>query len=191
MAFASLIILFWAMMVIYWAISAIGVKKNVTAERPWWRFFWVRVVVIIIAVWFINEVVPESFWHGYRDWPVLSQPLAQALGVILCAAGIAFAIWARRHLGRNWSGTPRMKEGHELVTSGPYRFVRHPIYTGIIMAMLGSAIVGGPGWLVAFVIFSVVFIFRVPKEEGFMMTLFPDQYPEYKKRTKALIPFVW
>ncbi len=115
----------------------------------------------------------------------------QALGAVLCVAGIAFAIWARWHLGRNWSATPSIKEGHELVASGPYRFVRHPIYTGIILALLGSALTNSVIWVAFFIIFTINFIARIPIEERYMLQLFPGEYPEYKKRTKALIPFVW
>lgn len=115
----------------------------------------------------------------------------QILGVILCVLGLAFAIWARRDLGRNWSGTPSMKEDHELVTSGPYRFVRHPIYTGMILALFGSVLASGIIWLVIFIIFCINFLYQLPVEEKYMMQLFPNEYPEYKKRTKALIPFVW
>src|SRR6185437_13420947 len=113
------------------------------------------------------------------------------LGLVFVAAGIAFAIWARIHLGRNWSGTPSIKKDHELVTSGPYRFVRHPIYTGIILALIGNVLVAGLPWIAALILFGVIFLFRIPKEEGYMMQLFPDQYPEYRKHSKALIPFVW
>ena len=115
----------------------------------------------------------------------------QLIGVILCAAGIAIAIWARVYLGRNWSGTPSIKEGHELVTSGPYRFVRHPIYTGMILAFLGSALVAGIIWSVVFLFFTINFLYRIPVEERYMTQLFPDQYPEYKKKTRALVPFIW
>jgi protein-S-isoprenylcysteine O-methyltransferase Ste14 len=77
------------------------------------------------------------------------------------------------------------------VTSGPYALVRHPIYTGIMIAIFGSVFVGGTIWLIIFIVFSVELIRRIPVEEKFMVQLFPNQYPAYKKRTKALLPFVF
>lgn len=105
--------------------------------------------------------------------------------------GVAFAIWARIHLCRNWSPAPAMKENHELITSGPYQFVRHPIYTGMIVAALGSALAINNFFWLMLIIAVLIFVSRINKEEKFMLRLFPDQYPGYKKRTKALVPFVW
>lgn len=186
-AFSEITLLLWIAFIVYWWISAIGVKKNVEG-RSWVRGAGLRilfVVAIILILQASSSITPSGFW-GYRFGYGV-----ELAGVILCFAGIAFAVWARVHLGRDWSPTPSIKEGHELVTSGPYRFVRHPIYTGIILAMFGSALVSGAIWFVVFLVFSGMFLWRIPIEEGYMMRLFPDQYPEYKKHTKALIPFVW
>lgn len=191
LTFVSITALLWFAFILYWAISAVGVKRNIKQTRSWWSFLWLRILAIVIIIWIIQVGTPVRFWATYQALPILLSPAIQIFGIILVAAGIAFAIWARRHLGKNWSGTPNMKVGHELITSGPYRFVRHPIYTGMITALLGSAIVGGPPWLIAFVIFTIVFITRIPKEEGYMMQLFPGEYPAYRAQTKTLIPFVW
>jgi protein-S-isoprenylcysteine O-methyltransferase Ste14 len=84
-----------------------------------------------------------------------------------------------------------MKEGHGLVTSGPYRYVRHPMYTGGFIACLGSAIVCGGAFVFLLVILGSLFLWRVSAEDKLMAQQFPTEYPDYKKRTKALIPFVW
>ena len=84
-----------------------------------------------------------------------------------------------------------LKEGHELVTTGPYRLVRHPIYTGILTAVLGSTLVAGGFWLVLFLVAASFFVYSAKTEERLMMQQFPETYPDYKKRTHALIPFVW
>ena len=84
-----------------------------------------------------------------------------------------------------------MKEHHELVTTGPYAYVRHPIYTGIMLATLGTALVGTIFGIVMFIVICVIFALRIGKEEKLMLELFPRQYPEYQKRTKRLVPFVW
>jgi protein-S-isoprenylcysteine O-methyltransferase Ste14 len=182
--FNNIIILLWISFAVYWLVSAIGVKRNIKGDR-WKRTAGIRILVTVAVVLLLQA---SLFWQSFAyrfDFGV------QLAGVILCVAGIVIAIWARVHLGRNWSGTPSMKEGHEFVTSGPYRYVRHPIYTGMILALLGSALVAGVIWLVMFFFFTANFLYRIPVEERYMMQLFPDQYPAYKKRTKALIPFVW
>ncbi len=113
------------------------------------------------------------------------------MGIVLCAAGLGLAVWARVMLGRNWGEPMSLKEGHELVTAGPYCLVRHPIYTGILLAMLGSAVAVGSGWLLILVAVLPYLVYSARTEEGLMMEQFPTEYPKYKKRTKALIPFVW
>lgn len=180
----GLLLVCWSVFFLYWIISAIGVKKNVNSSE-WRRNAKIRILVIVVAIVLMTI---SSFWR--LDEYQFSQSV-RMIGVALCVIGIAFAIWARRHLGKNWSGTPSMKEGHELVTSGPYRLVRHPIYTGALLALFGSALAGGVIWFAVFIILSGNFLSRVPVGEKYMMQLFPDKYPEYKKRTRALIPFVW
>jgi protein-S-isoprenylcysteine O-methyltransferase Ste14 len=191
-AIANLIVtIAWVVIILYWIISAVGVKKNVSRTSSWWASFLLRVVFIIAVVIILDSGLLNGFWIEFNALPIFQNLVLQIIGVILTLGGIAFAIWARVHLGRNWSGTPSIKQDHELVTSGPYRFVRHPIYTGIGFGLLGSALVVGPAWLIAFIIFTIVFIFRIPVEEKYMMQLFPDQYPAYRRRTKALVPWVW
>lgn len=191
MYYGSFITFFWLIFFVTWIISAFGVKRDVTRHSSWWRFFIIRVCFIIFVAWLLNQSVFYNFWVNFNGVPLFANTTIRLIGTILCGAGIAFAIWARFHLGRNWSGSPQMKENHELVTSGPYRFVRHPIYTGMLAAIIGSVLASGPAWSVALVFVVVMIAVRIPKEEKFMMQLFPDQYPAYRARTKALIPFIW
>jgi len=114
-------------------------------------------------------------------------PAVRICGAIVCAAGMGFAVWARVHLGRNWGVPMSLREGHELITSGLYRIVRHPIYTGILLAMLGSGFTVTAWWLVAFVFFSGYFHYCAAVEEKEMMRQFPDQYPGYKRKTCGMI----
>ena len=180
----NIVILIWIVFVVYWFVSAIGVKQNIKGGS-WARSAVYRIALVVMVVALLQA---SSSWQVYAYRFNFDVQLA---GTILCAIGIGIAIWARRYLGRNWSGTPSIKKDHELGTSGPYRFVRHPIYTGMFLALFGSALVAGVVWFVIFLVFTVMFFFRIPVEERYMMQLFPDQYPAYKKRTKALIPFVW
>jgi protein-S-isoprenylcysteine O-methyltransferase Ste14 len=184
--FASLISFFWLVWLAYWIFSAFDVKKTAQHSRPWANGWLVRAAMVIVVIFILSHFGPTGFFN-------YNAPLWLAvLGDILCGIGLAFAIWARVHLGRNWSGVPSLKEDHELITSGPYRFVRHPIYTGIIVALLGTALVlSSVFWYFFFSVLAIMFIWRIPIEERLMMETFPKQYPEYKKRTKALMPFIW
>jgi len=113
------------------------------------------------------------------------------VGVLVLAGGLAFTVWARVILGRNWSGTVTLKEGHELIRSGPYRFVRHPIYTGLLVAFAGSAIARGE-WrgLVALAIAFAALWRKLKLEERWLGETFGDAYERYRAEVPALIPFL-
>lgn len=189
-----LIIATWIVFIVYWGISSIGVKKDVTGRWAWiWSGpgFAIRVFVsLVIVVTLLSRVASVRHAISYENIAALGSPVMD-FGALLCVAGVAFAIWARRHLGRNWSSHPALKEDPELVTSGPYRWVRHPIYTGLLFAIFGSALAAGPLWFLYFLLAAAIFVRRVFVEEAMMERQFPGQYKEYKNRTKALIPFVW
>lgn len=110
------------------------------------------------------------------------------LGTALVAAGLGFAVWARWHIGRNWSGYVGLKEGHTLVCSGPYRLVRHPIYTGLLLALFGTALAIGQ-WrgLLAVLCALLTILRRIGVEERRMRQTFAE-YEEYRRTTPALIP---
>jgi protein-S-isoprenylcysteine O-methyltransferase Ste14 len=185
MTVSKLIFALWIVFYAYWAISAIGVKKPVRG-KPWIESVCLRILLVIIALALFRVL------HVHVHVPVRSSnSVADGIGACLCVAGLAFAVWARRHLGRNWGMPMSLKQGHELITTGPYRRLRHPIYTGILLAILGSCIVGGRVWLVVFVVVGAFLIYSARTEERLMMQAFPREYPEYKKKTKALIPLVW
>jgi protein-S-isoprenylcysteine O-methyltransferase Ste14 len=113
------------------------------------------------------------------------------LGVAVCALGIGIAVWARLVLRGNW-GTPMSVHPNPTLTeTGPYRLVRHPIYSGVGLALLGSALTGNIGWMVAFVACSAYFVVSSRVEERDMLARFPDRYPAYMARTKRLVPFVY
>ncbi len=185
MTVGKLILALWIVFYSYWAISAIGVKKPVRG-KPWLESACLRILLVMIAILLFRML--------HLHAPVAARSpdsVAGGIGACLCIAGLGFAVWARRHLGRNWGMPMSLKEGHELITTGPYRYLRHPIYTGILLAMVGSSIAGGRVWLVVFVIVGAFLVYSARTEERLMMQAFPHEYPEYKKKTKALIPFVW
>jgi protein-S-isoprenylcysteine O-methyltransferase len=129
--------------------------------------------------WLSFRIVPDSQGFAY-------------LGLATTAVGIAFAVWARFVLGQNWSSQVTLKQEHELVRRGPYRLVRHPIYSGILLALLGTAIfVGEVRGLIAFALFVAGWWPKARMEEALMLQQFGQQYREYQREVRALIPFVW
>lgn len=183
--------IFWVSFFLYWVISAVGVKNNVPERGSWRGWAIARLGLIVLVIAFYRLPMFSPFWNFAYGLSFFYSEAVRITGVFLTALGIAVAVWARLHLGRNWSGRPTMKIGHELVTSGPYRFVRHPIYTGVLTALFGSGLVNGPIWMVVFILFALLFRWRIRVEEIYMMELFPSEYPAYRTRTKALIPVVW
>ena len=113
------------------------------------------------------------------------------LGTVLLAAGLGFTVWARRHLGRNWSASVVVKEDHALVRTGPYRYLRHPIYTGILLAFLGMVVaIGEVRGLVALAFAAIAFVVKSRAEEARMRATFPE-YNAYAQQTSAIIPYVY
>jgi protein-S-isoprenylcysteine O-methyltransferase len=163
-------------------VSAIGVKPD--SQRHLLQSFGLLLAIIV------SFLLPHLPIFNFLNFAPVN-PVVSSVGVILCAAGMAFLIWARQHLGKNWSQTVSVKVGHDLITSGPYRYVRHPMYAGGLIAAIGSAIVCGGAWIFLLVILGVIFLWRIGAEDRLMAQLFPNEFPDYKKRTKALIPFVW
>jgi protein-S-isoprenylcysteine O-methyltransferase Ste14 len=180
--FMRIIYAFWFVLIIYLIVSAIGVKQETTGHLA--QSFGLLLAIIVA---FLLPHLP--IFHFLNFAPV--NAVVSSIGVILCAAGIAFLVWGRQHLGKNWSQTVAVKKGHELVTSGPYRCVRHPMYAGGLVAGIGSAIVCGGAWIFLLVILGALFLWRVGAEDKLMEQQFPNEYPDYKQRTWALIPFVW
>lgn len=188
--YGFVIIATWMVFITIWLVSALWAKRDAPAgsrgRTAFW--FWRAAVILLVLVLFktgkhSHDVFGSRLFHlGVTPgW----------IGAALTVAGIGFAIWARAYLGRNWSTHPTRKENHELVVSGPYAFVRHPIYSGIILALLGGVLTGDTIAIALFVVVSVMFFQRISKEERIMLELFPDKYPAYQARTKRLVPFVW
>jgi protein-S-isoprenylcysteine O-methyltransferase Ste14 len=171
---AVLWVLFW----IYWLISAAGAKEGSRTRRT-------RPPGLIIAL--LVFVLLRVFRPGsLAD----HDPILQALGAVLFLAGLGLAVWARVYLGRNWGMPMTQKDEPELVTSGPYHLVRHPIYSGMLMGMLGTALATDLYWLIALIVMGIYFIHSARVEEGLMHAAFPSAYPTYKTKTKMLIPFL-
>lgn len=186
LAFAPFAIL-WLAWLAYWLAAARNVKATRRLEGAG-TFLLNRIFVVIGALLLVVRRLPLHWLTQRFVTPSLPVYL---LGLLMVAAGLGFAIWARVHLGRNWSGTVTVKQDHELVRSGPYGIVRHPIYTGMLFALLGTAVAIGE-WrgLVAFVFFTLGFLFKIGVEERFMRDTFGEQYARYRAEVPALIPFI-
>ncbi|MGH9560990.1 MAG: methyltransferase family protein [Terracidiphilus sp.] len=188
--YSWLILMLWLILVAYWAVLAAGAKKGIREARVWWREAELRLGVFVLVV--IASRIPgvrQALRHARAHAAGIST-LTGVIGVVLCALGVAFAIWARLHLGRNWGMPMSRKERPELVTTGPYSLVRHPIYAGMILAMLGSAVAQSLFWLAPLVLGGAYFTYSARSEERLMTEQFQDQYPPYKKRTKMFVPFI-
>jgi protein-S-isoprenylcysteine O-methyltransferase Ste14 len=122
---------------------------------------------------------------------VSTDPWLSAVGLVLFALGLGLAIRARLHISRNWGTPMTQKDEPELVTSGPYRLVRHPIYSGILVASIDTAVALSWLWLPVVVLVGIYFVYSATVEERFLSEQFPDDYPPYKRSTKMLVPSVF
>jgi len=178
----------WVCFIAYWWISGIGVKRNAKGNiGRWGAALRAGTLIIIFGLFQIPGV--RSFLHRHNS--VTHIPAVAVAGTVVCVLGLAFAIWARLHLGRNWGMPMSLKEDHALVTSGPYALVRHPIYTGLLTAIIGSMFAGGAFYMILFAVWCPFFLYSARIEERLMLQQFPNEYPAYRSRTKFLIPFVF
>ena len=171
----------WAAFWLYWLVAALSTKRS---RVPWSRELRIRAVLAVIVILLIRLGALRG--HG-----VHTEPWREALGLVLFGLGLAFAIWARVHIGRNWGTPMTQKEEPELVTSGPYRLVRHPIYSGVLVAGVGTALALSGFWLVAVGLAGIYFVYSATVEERYLTREFPDAYPAYKRATKMLVPLVF
>jgi protein-S-isoprenylcysteine O-methyltransferase Ste14 len=170
----------WLVFWVYWLLMATTAKAG-----RWTRLSGIRAGIFLVVLLLLRLRVIRG--HGAA---ATSDPWLLGIGLAVWILGLALAVWARVYLGRNWGMPMSQRADPELVTTGPYRKVRHPIYSGIILGLVGTAIAVSLYWLIAVAVISVYFIFSAVMEERTMTKLFPDAYPPYQRATKMLIPYI-
>lgn len=170
----------WIVFWVFWFAAAVRTKatRSRNASSLPIRVGVILVVLAVLRAGVFKEHAIENAW-------------LEGFGLAVFLSGLALAVWARVFLGRNWGTPMSQKIDPELVTTGPYRYVRHPIYSGIILGMIGTTMAISLYWIVAVVLLGAYFIYSATVEERNMERLFPDTYPAYKRSTKMLIPFVF
>jgi protein-S-isoprenylcysteine O-methyltransferase Ste14 len=175
----------WMLFALYWLVSTFKLKK--TKKRESWGQRFLYMLPLVVAFYLLSRPEAHYGWLGARFVP--ESDAAAWIGVVLTAAGVAIAFWARWHLGANWSGVVTLKEGHELIRSGPYRAIRHPIYTGILLALLGTAVATGEvRGLLAVAMVWLSFYTKARREEAFLTEEFGPSFAEHTKHTGMFLP---
>jgi protein-S-isoprenylcysteine O-methyltransferase Ste14 len=183
---ARLIGILWLLWALYWFIAARSAKQARARESAASRAGFVFVMAVVALLLAAHQ------WPGLLGMQLIGGGwIRYWCAVALVIAGLGFSIWARVILGRNWSGTVTVKVDHELIQRGPYRYIRHPIYTGLVLALLGSGLAAGRvHGLLAFALGFIVLWLKSRKEERWMAQEFGERYAAYKRSSWALVPFV-
>lgn len=177
----------WIAVGIIWVAAALASKKTARSEPASSRLLHIAIMTAAFALLYSASLRNGPFaWRFVPESPVIAWT-----GLVLAAAGCAFAIWARTLLGGNWSASVTVKQQHQLIRKGPYTIVRHPIYSGFLLALLGTALALGE-WrgLAGLALAFAGWRWKSRLEEAFMAAQFGAEYTEYQRQVKALIPFV-
>jgi protein-S-isoprenylcysteine O-methyltransferase Ste14 len=186
--FESFLPVVWIAFLLYWRIKAARTKttqRGEPAASGILRALAFLFVIVLLSIpriplpWLYRQLWPSGIWPFW-------------IGAAVTVAGLLFAVWARHHLASNWSSSVTIKQGHELITSGPYALVRHPIYTGILTGFLGTAIaLSQVRGVIGFVLIFVVLWAKLRTEEEWMRSQFGETYATYAHQTAALVPYLF
>ena len=175
----------WGALILVW-VAGLGFFKPTARRASYSSRLLLFVPLLAGYLLVVFHVIPDD-WLLRRLWP--RTQAIQVAGLTMTVLGCLFAIWARVALGTNWSGIPKVKEGHALIVKGPYALVRHPIYSGTLLALIGTGLAADRGaWLLAWVLVAIAYAVKIRQEERLMHETFPTEYPQYRQRVKALIP---
>lgn len=181
-----IIIACWWIFFIIWLISAFRTKR--IAERQSVESALAHRIPVGIGWWLM--LFPK--WPGLLGRQVIPRTaLLQVISAAICVLGLIFTLWARQTLAGNWSSDVTFKQDHELIRIGPYRIVRHPIYTGLLVMFLGTAMfIGQVRGGVSLLLITIGFWIKLRQEERLLLRHFPDTYPVYQREVRALVPFL-
>jgi len=176
----------WAALGLYWLLSARRTAKTVTHEAPWWR-------VLRLSILAITFILLLSSWSriGPLAWRFVPDTgLGRALGVGLTGAGILLCVWARLHLGKYWSDKIVLKADHQLIRTGPYAYLRHPIYSGVLLGIAGTALAFGE-WrgLLAFALMASNYFVKARREERILAAQFGEEFQAYRRQAGFVMPW--
>jgi protein-S-isoprenylcysteine O-methyltransferase Ste14 len=181
----ALIGILWLAWVVYWIAAARQTAANRRTESLLTGASYRIPLLIGIILLVFSHASPPGI--GFHLWSM--NPFILGIAVILTVVGLSFATWARLHLGKNWSGRITLKVDHRIIQTGPYGWVRHPIYSGLIMALLGTAIsLSTAQAFLGFAFIFVSFLRKLTLEESWLRSHFGMEYELYRKRVRALIP---
>ena len=177
----------WLCYMAYWWAKSSNVKASDRIESVWSRLLRLAAIICAVVLLLLPSIPLPLLCNRF----VPRGPVGFGVGAAITAVGLLFSIRARCYLGSNWSQAVTVKENHELITSGPYALVRHPIYSGLLLGFLGSAVARGE-WrgLLAVALIFIPLWFKLRLEEAWMRKKFGETYETYSRRVAALIPFV-
>ena len=173
----------WGAFGLAWLAGAIFYDSRAPATRARSRFG-STVLIGVVIVTALSIALPRADWRSlavHTTW-------ARVTGLVLLLAATVLTVWARVALGTMWSAAPTVKQEHQLRTTGPYAITRHPIYTGMLGMLLGSLLLSGGRWVIAFPFYLVLLELKIRVEEKLMLAEFPDAYPRYRQQLPQLIP---
>jgi protein-S-isoprenylcysteine O-methyltransferase Ste14 len=188
LTFNKLIYSIWEIFFGYWALSALRNRSQIERQESLFsRFLYLGLIGLAISL-----IVFDPLIYGLLLWRILpNRIVVNLIGVVITILGLSFAVWARLHLGRYWSARITLTANHQLISTGPYGLVRHPIYTGGLVGVVGTAVVTGEiRGILALVFVIVAFARKIRLEEAWLLQRFGSAYSQYQKDVKSLIPFL-
>jgi len=188
--FGWLISVSWAILVGYWCISAVAAARGLGTRWIWWREITLRLgfFALVVLGLQIEALTPAGPNAGL--YILNTSPLMGLAGFVLATLGTGLAIGARVCLGLGWVAPASGREQRQLITNGPYALVRHPMYGGLVLGMLGSMIGQSVLWVLPLIVYGPGFILSARREETFLIEQFAERYRDYMRRTKMFVPFV-
>ncbi len=185
--YAWLIGALWLALIVYWVASAARLRRTSGTRWSWWREIAVRLgfFAFLVLALQLASLPSVALYPPAGGWRLAF------FGFVLCLGGIALAVLARAHLDRARDACASQAQSHALLSRGPYRLVRHPLYAGLLLAMVGSVLAQSLLWVLPLAVYGPLFLLSARREERRLREQFPESYPAYVARTKMLVPFLF